>query len=93
MQRNWTSLFCQDWKERNKWKSLETATDILYLMVKCFLRENNHRRSDKKKQKAVKILEKDVYVTPDEISEAIVTIADLTMTDDEYLQLTERSKM
>lgn len=62
-------------------------------MVKCFLRENNHRRSDKKKQKAVKILEKDVYVTPDEISEAIVTIADLTMTDDEYLQLTERSKM
>ena len=62
-------------------------------MVKCFLRENNHRRSDKKKQKAVKILEKDVYVIPDEISEAIVTIADLTMTDDEYLQLTERSKM
>lgn len=62
-------------------------------MVKCFLRENNHRRSDKKKQKAVKTLEKDVYVTPDEISEAIVTIADLTMTDDEYLQLTERSKM
>ena len=35
-----------------------------------------------------------MYATPDEISEAIVAIAnDLTMTDDEYLQLTERSKM
>lgn len=35
-----------------------------------------------------------MYATPDEISEAIVAIDDdLTMIDDEYLQLTERSKM
>ena len=56
------------------------------------------QRLDKKKKKTnkkqFKILEKDVYVTPDEIFEAFVRIADdLTMNDDEYLQLIERSKM
>ena len=70
--------------------------DILYLMVKCFLRENTYKRSDKKKtnKKQFKILEKDVYVTPDEIFEAFERITDdLTMNDDEYLRLIERSKM
>ena len=45
-------------------------------------------------KKQFKIVEKDVYVTPDEIFEAFVGIADdLTMNDDEYLQFIERSKM
>ena len=77
-------------------KCLETATDILYLMVKCFFRGNTYKRSDKKRtnKKQFKILEKDVYVTPDEIFEVFVgTANDLTMNDDEYLQLIERSKM
>ena len=51
-------------------------------------------RSKKINKKQFKIVEKDVYVTPDEIFEAFVGIADdLTMNDDEYLQLIERSKM
>ena len=52
-----------------------------------FLRENNYKRSDKKtNEKQFKILEKDVYVIPDEIFEAFVGIAnDLTMNDDEYM--------
>ena len=70
--------------------------DILYVMVKCFLQENTYKRSDKKKtnKKQFKILEKNVYVTPDKVFEAFMGIVDdLTMNDDEYLQLIERPKM
>ena len=66
------------------------------MVEKCFLRENTYKRSDKKNtnKKQFKILGKDVYVTPDEIFEAFVGIADdLAMNDDEYLQLIESSKM
>ena len=51
-------------------------------------------RSKKKNKKQFTILEKGKYVTTDQIFEAFVGIADdLTMNDDEYLQLIERSKM
>ena len=51
-------------------------------------------RSKKANKRHFKILEKDLYVTPDKICEAFVGIADdRTMNDGEYLQLTERSKM
>ena len=51
-------------------------------------------RSKKTNKNQFKILEKDKYVTPDQIFEAFVEIADdLTMHDDEYHQLIERSKM
>ena len=51
-------------------------------------------RLKKPNKKQFKIVEKNVYVTPDKIFEAFVGIADdLTMNDDEYLQLIERPKM
>ena len=50
-------------------------------------------RSKKTNKKQFKILEKGKYVTPDQIFEAFMGIADdLTINDDEYLQLIERSK-
>ena len=53
------------------------------------------KRSDKKsKKKQFKILEKGKYVTPNQIFEGFVGITDdLTMNDDKYLQINERSKM
>ena len=53
------------------------------------------KRSDKKQnKKQFKILEKGKYVMPDQIFEAFVRITDdLTMNDDEYLQIIERFKM
>ena len=53
------------------------------------------KRSDKKQnKKQFKILEKGKYVMPDQIFEAFVRITDdLTMNDDEYLQIIERLKM
>ena len=51
-------------------------------------------RSKETNKKQFKIQEKDKYVRPDQIFEAFVGIADdLTMNDDEYLQLIESSKM
>ena len=63
-------------------------------MVKWFLRENTTKDQIKKtNKKQFKILEKDLYVKPDEIFEAFLGIADdLIMNDDEYLQLIKRSK-
>ena len=46
------------------------------------------------KKKEFRILEKGKYVMPDQMAEAFVGIADdLTINDDEYLQLIERLKM
>ena len=48
----------------------------------------------KANEKQFKILEKGKYVTPNQIFESFVGIIDdLTMNDDKYLQITERSKM
>ena len=48
----------------------------------------------KKNKKQFKILEKGKYVIPDQIFEAFARITDdLTMNDDEYLQIIERLKM
>ena len=56
---------------------------------------HTYKRSDKKTNKRqFKILEKGKYVMPDQIFEAFVRITnDLTMNDDEYLQIIERLKM
>ena len=60
----------------------------------CFTTHLKKVRSRKTNKKLFKILEKGKYVTPDEIFKAFVGIADdLTMNDDAYLQLIERSKM
>ena len=51
-------------------------------------------RSKKRNKKQFKILEKGKYVMPDQILEAFVGIGnDLTMNNDKYVQLTERSKI
>ena len=51
-------------------------------------------RSKKTNKKQFKILEKGKYIMPDQIFEAFVRIGDdLTMNNDKYLQLIERSKM
>ena len=62
----------------------------------CHALIHTYKRSDKKKKKKnqFKILEKGKYVTPDQIFEAFVGIDDdLTMNDDVYLQVIERSKI
>ena len=62
----------------------------------CHRLLHTYERSDQKqtKKKQFKILEKGKYVTPNQILEAFVEIGDdLTMNDDEYLQLIEHTKM
>ena len=62
----------------------------------CHKLLHTYKRSDQKQtnKKQFKILEKGKYVTPNQILEAFVEIGDdLTMNDDEYLQLIEHAKM
>ena len=68
-----------------------TVLDGEIFFAEKYLRQIRLKKTNKKQ---FKILEKDVHVTGDKIFEAFVRIADdLTMNDDEYLQLIERSKM
>ena len=60
----------------------------------CFNTYLQKVRSKKTNKKQFKIVEKGKYVKPDQIFEAFAGIADdLTINDDEYLQLIEHSKM
>ena len=61
----------------------------------CHALVHTCKSSDKKTNKRqFKILEKGKYVMPDQIFEAFVRITnDLTMNDNEYLQIIERLKM
>ena len=68
--------------------------DILSVQaLPCFIAYLQKVRQ-KKNKKQFKILEKGKYVIPDQIFEAFARITDdLTMNDDEYLQIIERFKM
>ena len=77
--------------------SFQRKTNSVILSVhalSCFSRYLQKVRSNKTNKKQFSIIEKGKYVMPNQIFEAFVGIADdLTMRDDEYLQLIERSKM
>ena len=81
----------RNWSFQRKKSRIRHFKHTWFAMLLTYLQKVSSKKTNKKQ---FKIQDKDEYVTPDQIFEVFVGIADgLTMNDDKYLQLNERSKM